>query len=1173
MKNDRNFQNMEIGRSLWTFTKKIPLVMRLFIFYLFCSIGMLQAVETYAQNARLSLNVEEETVANVLRQIEDASDFDFFYNNSHVDLNRRVSVSAQNSDIFAILKEIFEGTEVRYTVLDKKIILSTELETSTQGVQQEGNVVKGKVVDANGEPVIGATIKEVGTDNGTVTDVDGNFTIKTQADATLEVSFIGYQSQTLKAVTGKELAITLKEDTEMLDEVVVVGYGTQKKIDLTGAVASVKMDDILGNRPVGTTSQVLEGAIPGLQISRNNGKPGVTMNLNIRGVTSTNGGSPLVLVDNVPMDLDMIDPNDIESVSVLKDAASAAIYGARAAFGIILITTKQGAKETPVSFNYSNNFAFSNPGTLPNKVTPRQTVQVYKDLGLTSHFGGQNIERWMQYFDEYEQGMHPEGYTVYDGVRYNMAPTDSYANMMENFGFQQQHNLSVQGGSKMANYRLAFGMIDEDGILYGDKDTYRRYNVSSFINMDVNKWLSAQLDIKYSNSRTSTAKGYCEGRNVWQVAHINQPMAPLGYGYEKNDETTEPLPYFSPRNMILLDNPSKDRKEDTRALGRIIIKPINNLTITGEYSYYRQWGNNSYAPVTYYGLLTPSNNKIPSTVKNYYQTSSWFSNTNALNIYANYEFSIKKDHHFKVMTGFNQEAYYYEQLYGKREDLLDQNLPSLSMANGLQTTDDSFSEYALRSGFFRLNYDYKNRYLLTINGRYDGSSRFAKENRFGFFPSVSVGWRMMEENFMKPLSNLFTNLKPRMSWGSIGNQNVSNYGYMSAMAITKPNWILPGESDYVISVGSPSLVSTSYTWETVETLNAGLDIGMFNNQLQISLDWYQRDTKNMLAPSRTAPSVLGTSFPRTNSASLRTKGWELTANWNGNISKKIRYNIGFNLYDSRSKITRYDNAQGILTNGGSLVLREGMEYGEIWGYTTDRFYTVDDFDANGKLKDDIPYVEGITKPNPGDILYVDYDDNGIINAGKNTIDNPGDQKIIGNNTPRFQYNINGGISWNDFDLSFILTGVGKRDLQMPGYWCATGTFTEAVYDYQLNYWTEENTNSYWPRLYGAGGNNGANQRTQTKYLLDGSFIRLKNVTLGYNLPQNICNKLYLKNLRFYISGENLITLHHLPKGYYPDSFVAIPGSLSMSTGIQGEGYTNWSYPLMRQLAFGFNLTF
>ena len=1133
----------------------------------FC-IGIMTA---FAQEQKVTVELKNATLKQVFKSIEGQTTYRFSYRNTLVDDKSDITISKRQVGVSVVLNEALKGRNLTYTIVSSKSIVISDLKE--QSVPSKNKRVSGTVKSTNGESIIGANVKVAGTTIGCITDIDGNFTLEVPENAKLTVSYIGFQTQEI-AIDGKSLVnVVLKEDTEMLEEVVVVGYGTQKKVDLTGAVASVKMDDVLGNRPVGTTSQVLEGAIPGLQISRNNGKPGVTMNLNIRGVTSTNGGDPLVLVDNVPMDLDMIDPNDIESVSVLKDAASAAIYGARAAFGIILITTKQGAKETPVSFNYSNNFAFSNPGTLPNKVTPRQTVQVYKDLGLTSHFGGQNIERWMQYLDEYEQGMHPKGYTVYDGVRYNMAPTDSYADMMENFGFQQQHNLSVQGGSKIANYRLAFGMVDEDGILYSDKDTYRRYNVSSFINMDVAKWLSAQLDIKYSNSNTSTAKGTSEGRNIWTVAHVNQPMAPLGYGYERNDESTEPLPYFSPRNMILLDNPSKDRKSDTRVLGRIIVKPIKNMSVTAEYSYYRQWGSNSYAPVVYQGLLTTSNNKIPSTTKNYYEMKNWFSDTNALNVYATYDFNLKTDHHFKAMIGFNQESYHYEELYGKREDLLDQGLPSLSMANGLQTTDDSFSEYALRSGFFRLNYDFKNRYLLTINGRYDGSSRFAKENRFGFFPSVSVGWRMMEENFMKPLSNLFTNLKPRLSWGSIGNQNVSNYGYMSTMAITKPNWILPGESDYVISVGSPSLVSTSYTWETVETLNAGLDVGMFNNQLQVSLDWYLRDTKNMLAPSKTAPSVLGTTFPRTNSASLRTKGWELTANWNGNIGSDIRYNIGLNLYDSRSKITKYDNAEGILTNNGNLVLREGMEYGEIWGYTTDRFYTADDFDADGKLKEGIPYVEGITQPNPGDILYVDYDGNGIINAGKNTIDDPGDQKIIGNNTPRFQYNINGGISWKDFDLSFILTGVGKRDLQMPGYWCATGTFTEAVYDYQLNYWTEDNINSYWPRLYGAGGNNGANQRTQTKYLLDGSYIRLKNLTLGYNLPKEFCNKFHIKNLRFYVSGENLLTFHHLPTGYYPDSFVAIPGSLSMSTGIQGDGYTNWSYPLMRQFAFGFNLTF
>ncbi len=1150
--------------------------MKISVLLLFAAVFSISA-KSYSQEARVTFDLKNVSVNEVFNTIRSQTSYSFWYDVNDVDVNRVVSVKAKNKSVKEVLDIVFKNKAVDVRMVDNHIVIKTREMSNELPVVQQSRKITGIVRDATGEPVIGANVVEKGTTNGTITDIDGKYSLEINPNAVLIVSYIGYVRQELPVGKQESLDIVLKEDAETLDEVVVVGYGAQKKVDLTGAVSSVKMDDVLGNRPVGNASQILESTVPGLQISRQTGKPGSSMNMNIRGVTSTNNPDekPLVLVDNVPMDLDMIDPNDIESVSVLKDAASAAIYGARAAFGIILVTTKQGAKNTPVTFNYSNNFAFSKPMSLPNKVDPNTTVQVYKDMGMTAHFGGQNIALWQQYLNEYGQGMYPEGYVINDGVPYNLTPTDSYKDMMDNFGFQQQHNLSMSGGGEKANYRLAFGMVDEDGILYSDKDSYRRYNVSSFINMDVTKWLSGQLDIRYSDSNTSTAKGDREGANIWQVAHTAQSMMPLGYGHPQYDESAELLPNFSARNMIMLDNAAKDRKSDTRILGRIIVKPIENLSITGEYSYYRQWADYSYAPKIYQGLLG-GYTQIPSRPTNYYEKKEWFSTTNAINIYATYDFSFLKDHHVKAMVGFNQESYHYDELYSKREDLIDQELPSLSMANGLQTTKDAFNEYALRSGFFRLNYDYKGKYLLTVNGRYDGSSRFGKDSRFGFFPSFSAGWRLSEEAFMEPVREIVTNLKPRISWGSIGNQNVSNYGYLPTMAIdTKHDikWILPGGNDYVLTVKSPGLVSSQYTWETVETLNVGGDLGLFNNQLQVNFDWYQRDTKDMLAPYKTAPSVLGTNFPNANSASLRTKGWELTMNWNGTIGPDIQYNLGLNIYDSRSRITRYENAQGILENEGKLVLREGMEYGEIWGFTTDRYYTVDDFDANGKLKEGIPYVEGVTSPNPGDIIFVDYDGNGIINAGKNTEDDPGDKRVIGNNLPRYQYNINGGISWKNFDLSFILSGVGKRDLWMPGYWCPNGSFVTAVYDFQMDYWTEENPNAYWPKMYSEGGNNGANSRIQTKYLQDGSFLRLKNITIGYNLPKQLCSKLYINKLRFFVSGENLYTWHHLPEGYNPDAFVAIPGDLKVSTGIQGDGATNWSYPLMRQFSFGLNLTF
>lgn len=1136
----------------------------------------------------VTLKFDNAKVEKVLFAIKAQTGYSLVFSDQLLDVNRKVTIEVKDMPLEQALERLLNGTNVISEIKNNKIYFIEK--KSQDGTKQSGErrKVSGMVLDTTGEPIIGANVVEKGTLTGTITDIDGKFVLDLPANAILAVSYIGYLPQDFRTGSSTALRIELKEDTQTLEEVVVVGYGSQKKVNLTGAISSVKMDDVLGDRPVGSATQVLESAVPGLQISRQTGKPGSSMNMNIRGVTSTNNPEekPLVLVDNVPMDLDMIDPNDIENVSVLKDAAAAAIYGARAAYGIILVTTKKGQKDTPISFNYSNNFAFSRPMALPQKLDPYSTVNVYNDLGIVGHFGGQDVPTWLQFMDEYyNKGMHSAGYIVKEGIRYNMAPTDVYDDMLSNSGFQQQHNLSMSGGSAKANYRISFGMIDENGILYGDNDTYSRYNVSSFVNMDVTKWLSTQLDVRYSESDNKTARGNRQGYSLWGVATEYQPMAPLGYGYDRNIESEENyFPYFSPRNMLMRDNPQKDRKSDTRILGRVILKPFKGLTVTGEYSFYRQWATKSYSPMMYTALIATGNLKEPSVTKTYYENTNWFSTTNAINLFATYDKTFKEAHNLKLMVGFNQESYHYESLWGKADDLIDQQLPSLSLSSGIQYTDDEFKEYALRSGFFRVNYDYKGRYLLELNGRYDGSSRFAKESRFGFFPSFSAGWRVSEETFMEPLKKYVSNLKPRISWGSIGNQNVSNYGYMAGMVPGKLNnsgafngkgtWILPGSEDYVLSMMYPALVSSDYTWETVETFDVGFDLGMFNNQMEVVFDWYQRDTKNMLAPYKSAPSVLGANFPNTNSASLRTRGWELSLQWRSKIGKDISYNVGLNLYDSQSEITKYENAQGVLNNDGKLVFREGLKYGEIWGYTTDRFYTAADFDEKGNLLPGIPKVKGITKHNPGDILFVDYDGNGEIDNGNNTLGNPGDTKVIGNNSARYQFSFNGGISWNNFDLSFLFTGTGKRDMIMPDYWSPNGTFVTSVFDYQTNYWTEGNQNSYWPRLYGSGGNNGANQRIQTKYLLDGSFLRLKNITVGYNLPGDLCSKMLIKKLRVFVSGENLHTWHHLPEGYNPDSFVAQPGNLNMTSGIQGDsGSGNWSYPLMRQFSMGLNLTF
>lgn len=489
MKNNRNFQSMEIKRSLWTFTKKIPLVMKLFIFYVFCSIGILQAAETYAQNARLSLDVEEETVADVLKQIEDASDFDFFYNNSHVDLNRRVSVSAKNSDIFSILDEVFKGTGVHYTVLDKKIILSTELETPVQGVQQQDNVVKGKIVDVHGEPVIGATIKEAGTNNGTITDLDGKFTIKTQPNATLEISFIGYQSQTLKAVTGKELAITLKEDTEMLDEVVVVGYGTTNKQAITGSV--VKADiNTYRDVPTNNIMETLRGSVPGLNIDGTN-TAGAVASFSIRGQNSTGGNEPLLVVDGAIFDGSLADlpSDDIADLTVLKDASAAAVYGSRSANGVILITTKRGRSEGgKPQFNVNLSYGYSHELKRQKVYDAEGYIQKLLDYRVAN-----GMEADPSQIAMYLQPIEADNYNATPDHRPTF--TNPY-DLFRQSAYNVKANVSISNSSELATYYISASVTDQKGVVLND----RYKNFSGRINIETNltDWLKIGVKSNYS---------------------------------------------------------------------------------------------------------------------------------------------------------------------------------------------------------------------------------------------------------------------------------------------------------------------------------------------------------------------------------------------------------------------------------------------------------------------------------------------------------------------------------------------------------------------------------------------------------------------------------------------------------------------------------------------------
>jgi len=1045
--------------------------------------------------------------------------------------------------------------------------------------QEIGKVeIKGVVKDSKGVVLQGITITEKNTTNVSQTNATGEFSIKvSSAKAILVFSGVGFQTKEAKADEGKTISITMNEDVKELSDVVVVGYGSQKKAKVTGAVATLKMDSVLGDRPVSSLGSLLQGATPGLEVSIGSGAPGASTSWNIRGGTGFGSGpasgintaGPFIIVDNVPYNgpTNLLDPNDIETVTVLKDAAAASIYGSRSAFGVVLITTKSGKKNQKAQFNYSNNIVFSNPTNLPVKATPMEQVQAWIDGGMVTYNGGQNLAKWKDMLLDYQNnpGKYPLGGDTANNIYYQLKPTDAVNDLLGNTAVQQMHNFSVNGGSDKTTYRLSLGTTNENGILVpqAKQDGYKRYNVKSVVASDVNSWLNLQLDAAYNNSTAKTP--------FYSNAFGNAVNTPSALAVDSIPQKYPGQLINMAKTQILATAPIVTTNSDVRITGRTNIRPFKGMTITGEYTI-----DNLNTQVTNYdkranGTFLNPYGYTPEPIGN-----DKFSKTNslaryqAINAFANYVRSYGS-HNFTLMGGYNQEQSHSENQAVTVSGLLSSDLPFLGGTTGLipPTTSDNYIDWSTRGFFGRLNYDYQNKYLVQLNYRYDGSSKFPEGHRWVGLPSASIGWRVMEEKFMSFLKPYVNEFKLRASYGSVGNQNIGDYQFFGGMGITIPNWLY--NSNRIGSLTPPPLVSSDFTWETVETKDFGFDWGILKNRLTGTFDWYQRDTKEILTTNATPmPAVLGTGVPLQNAGALRTKGFELQVNWRDRIGK-VTYNIGANLYNYESVVTNAVNTQNVITGGYLYV---GKRMGEIWGYTTDRFFEESDFVTGtlnsslraGTLKAGLPKLAG-QSPNPGDIVYRDLDTNGIINSGPGTLANHGDLSVIGNSTPQYQYGITGGLSYANFDFSFVIVGVGKQDLWVnntltfPNQWVSYG----ALYANETNYWSPSNRNSHYGRIYSIvseGGLQAFNQQVQTKFLLNGAYTRIKNVTLRYSLPYSIIKKAHLSKFQLFGSVENLFTFTHIPKGMDPD--VDVVGATA------GGGL---GYPFMRKISVGLNMTF
>ena len=1142
----------------------------------------------FAQTQQVKMQGGKETFSQVFKAIESQTGMSVDYDAQEVNLNQTVSVPAGTTTVKALLDTVLEGNGYSYTINKSHIIVKAQ---ETQ--KKQSQTVSGTVVDATGEAVVGVVVMVKGTANGTTTGVDGSFSINAPGNATLQFSSIGYK-ETEAAVKGRSnIKVVLEEDVLFIDDAVVVGYGVQKKENLTGAVSVVDSESI-GKRSNANLGGILQGTVPGLTVTTSSGRPDESASLNIRGWNSINSGSPLVLVDGVVGSLERVNPNDVESISVLKDASSAAVYGAKAAFGVVLVTTKSGGdKDGKGTIHYSGRWGFSTPTTSTDWETRGYDV-VYTLNKFGMAFNGKKqifyddtdmAELWARRDDVTENPERP--WVVLDeankGYKY-YANTDWWHVFFNDVKPMQNHDISFRGGTKTIKYFLSGNFNKEQGVFRINPDVYKKYNLRARFSFDVKPWLNVSNNTAYY-SALYTYPGIANMDDALYKCSAGYfayllPQSPEGdYLYKDN---------FNGGGQTILGNLANEHFKNSNRTNNftntieVTIKPVKQLEVKANYSYsynnYYQMNrsvNGTFADLQRMKTMTQNTGDNEDKLVENTQTIDLHS----VNVFATYTDTFADAHNLKVMAGGQFESYYHKKLTATGYDLMseelnDQNLLNADEAgNKRTTTAGGQSEYALLGFFGRINYDYKGKYLVELSGRYDGTSRFPRGQRYGFFPSGSLGWRVSQEEFFSPLKSWWNDAKLRFSFGSLGNQQVGYYDYIRTVSVGTQSYLFGGDKSSIAIFGAP--VASDLTWETVQQKNLGLDLAFLQNRITFTGEAYIRDTKAMLTNGKAIPAVYGADAPKTNNADLRTLGYELSLTYRNSfklMGKPFDYSITGTFNDYIGYITKFDNPTRKLS-----TYYEGMRFGEIWGYTTDGFFLSDEEAANypvdqSRVCSIIYTSEGGEKGlRAGDLKYVDTDGDNVISPGANTVDNPGDRKVIGNSQPRYQYGLTLGFNWNGIDFSAFFQGVGRMDwypsIDSRYFWGPYARqFSSWVQrDFLDQCWSEENPNAYFPRprAYVAGvGDNRELTTPNDRYLQNLGYLRLKNLTVGYTLPEKWMKKVNIESVRIYFSGENLA---YLAPGFH---CAYIDPEAAAKTGKKDH-----VYPWQKTFMFGIDVTF
>ena len=1138
--------------------KQLHIILRL---VMFCCILLFVSQEVSAQ---ITFSVKNQTIRQTIRVIEKKADYSFFYTDKLPGLDQKISLKVDNESIDSVLEKVFKGSPISYKIESgKQVVLTLKTE---QNASQKGDkkTITGVVADRRGEPLIGVTVRVEGENIGTATDIDGRFSLEAPIGAKISFSYIGYVSQSHTVNKQNIYNVSLSEDSQVLEEVVVVGYGSMKRKDITTAVSVVSTADI-EERPIMTAAQAIQGKAAGIQVVQPSGMPGSGVTIRVRGATSVQASNePLYVVDGLPSDdISNISPNDIESMQILKDASSAAIYGARAANGVVLITTKRGKIGAP-QVKMSAYVGFSKLGKKIDALNTEQYKDLMKDLKAVSDVAPNIPENETRYVD--------------------------WTDLFFGTGVNQNYQLSVANGTEKLQYFVSGGYSDEQGIV--EKAHFNRYNFRANLDSEQTKWLKMALNFAYSHTG-----------GQW----VNESRSSLRAGSILSVVNTPPF--------MQKWNPYDPNEYDEQAYGARILNPLAANAADSNTNTDHINGSLGFTVDIYKGLKFKTTFGIELTNEHWDYYLDPISTSDGRGTKGRVEESFSRNfewlfenlltydcsfnkHNLSILGGATQQRAQYNASWMAGFDLAESypDIHSISAANQLDkdACGSSASAWTLASFLGRIAYNYDSRYLLTVNFRADGSSRFAPGHRWGFFPSFSAGYDMARTDYFKGWNLPFSQLKLRVSYGRLGNQNGAGLydylGFMNLVPDSTDSWLLPGVSDTPskgVLARTPKMISPYITWEKVDNANLGIDLMLFRNRLSVTADIYQRTTRDMIGPAEAIPSISGINTEdrsKINNATLRNRGWELSVNWQDRLKCGFSYGIGFNISDYKAVVTKYNNPEGLLYNNHTGLARnkgyyEGMDIGEIWGFQADDLFRTNR-EVDEYLKTvDLSFFKPGDKWQRGDVKYIDSNHDGKVDSGKGTLADHGDLKVIGNATPKYSFGFNLNAGYKGFEVSALFQGVAKRQFPISGaayFFGGNSYFKE-----HLDHFNAQNPEGYLPRLTDdkqtLAANTGYNT---TRYLLNAAYMRLKNLTVSYSFKPQLVQHIGLSNLRVYVTCDNLFTVSKLPKQFDPETLNQVNGwvggsndtapALTSPLNANGNGRV---YPMNRNFVFGIDVTF